>query len=244
MKHCIQQLETETFFAQREWTAEGIPVLCAEISLPRPIAPDNRISRRIHRFYQLQGHSYLRYCEHWLAPKAAADCRQALMDSTPLPQYTARLTCHITCNEAGIFSLYTDTQEFTGGPTLMLRRSDTWDLRTGYPLPVSAFFPKQARIRSLLLQTAAAEIRRQEEAGTAAYAPSWPQTMKRTFNRNHFYITPDAFCFFWQMYAIAPSTEGFPTFSIPFRENICLSPFLFGKQYQAPDPAPDTSIDG
>lgn len=225
MKNLIQQLEIETFSAQREWTVDGIPVLQADISLPCPTAPAGRIQRRIERFYQLQSRSYLRYCENWLAPKAAADCRQAMADSAPLPQYTARLTYQITCNENGILSLFTDSHEFTGGKTLVLRRGDTWELQTGYPLPATAFFPRHTALRKLLLRTAAEEIRRQEEAGISRYAESWPQSMKRTWNRSNFYITPDSFRFFWQMYAIASAAEGIPVFSIPFREGICLSPF-------------------
>ncbi|MBE6961165.1 MAG: DUF3298 and DUF4163 domain-containing protein [Ruminococcaceae bacterium] len=225
MKNCSQCLEIETLSAQREWTADGIPVLRADISLPCPISPDCRIRQRIERFYQLQRRSYLRYCENWLAPKAAADCRQALADSAPLPQYTARLTYQVTCNEAGILSLFTDSQEFTGGRTLVLRRGDTWDLQTGYPLPATAFFPRRTFLRKLLLRTAADEIRRQENAGLSRYAESWPQAMKRTWNRSNFYITPDSFCFFWQMYTIAPASEGIPVFSIPFCSGLCVSPF-------------------
>ena len=224
MKTPIDHLETETFTAQREWLTDGYPALRAEISLPHPVQPDHRITRRIHRFYQLQCRSYLRYCEHWLAPKAAAACRQAMADSTPLPCYTAQLTYRITCSENGLFSLHTDSQEFTGGRTLALRRGDTWDLRTGYPIPAAAFFPQGTAIRKLLLKTAADRIRAMEESGTARYDPAWPQKMKRTFNRSNFYITPEAFLFFWQMYDIAPAAEGFPVFEIPFRDGICLPP--------------------
>ena len=224
MKNLIQQLEIETFSAQREWTVDGIPVLQADISLPCPTAPAGRIQRRIERFYQLQSRSYLRYCENWLAPKAAADCRQALQTSAPLPQYTARLTYHITCNENGIWSLHTDSHEFIGGKPLVLRRGDTWDLHTGYPLPITSFFPHHALVRKQLLQAAANEIRRQEAAGVSCYDTAWPQKLKRSFNRNNFFVTPELLCFFWQMYAIAPAAEGIPTFSIPLDGGICLPP--------------------
>ena len=237
MKKCMETLEIETFSARREWTAEGIPVLQAEIFLPCPVAPDGRIPRRIERFYQLQSRSYLRYCENWLAPRAAAACRQALADSAPLPQYTARLTHQITCNGHGILSLYTDSHEFTGGRPLILRRGDTWDLKTGYPLPAAAFFQKHTPLRRLLLRTAADEIRRQEEAGLSRYAENWPQAMKRTWNRSNFYITPESFCFFWQMYAIAPAAEGIPTFFLPFSHDLCSSPFPETEKSGAADDA-------
>ena len=224
MKHGLQSLETEIFSAQREWSAEGIPVLQAEITLPQPVEKDHRTARRIHRFYQLQGRSYLHYCEHWLAPKAAAACRRALEDGTPLPCYTARLTHRITCNERGIWSLHTDSEEFTGGRPLILRRGDTWDLTAGFPIPLTAFFPRHTPVRSYILKTAAAEIRKQEEAGTARYAENWPQAMKRTYNRENYFVTPDGVVLFWQMLAIAPAAEGIPAFSLPFAEGPCRWP--------------------
>lgn len=224
MKETLQALELETFSAEREWTAEGIPILRAEISLPQPTDRKNRTARRIHRFYQLQGRSYLRYCENWLAPRAAADCRLALASSAPLPQYTARLTYRITCNEGGILSLHTDSHEFAGGKPLVLRHGDTWDLGSGYPLPITAFFSGRAPIRKQLLQTAATEIRRQEDTGIAHYRDDWPQALKRSFNRNHFYITPEGLWVFWQMYAIAPAAEGIPAFCLPFENGVCQFP--------------------
>ena len=225
MKHGLQSLETEIFSARREWSAEGIPVLQADISLPQPTEKNRRIARRIHRFYQLQSRSYLHYCEHWLLPKAAAACRRALEEGTSLPCYTAKLTHRITCNENGIWSLHTDSAEFTGGRPLILRRGDTWDLAEGVPMPLTAFFPRRTPIRSCIVKTAAAEIRRQEEAGTARYADNWPQALKRTYNRENFFVTPEGVVFFWQMYAIAPAAEGIPSFSFPFAEGPCRWPF-------------------
>ena len=82
-------------------------------------------------------------------------------------------------------------------------------------LVTPVFFPKGTPVRKLLLKTAAEQIRAAEAAGTARYDPAWPQKMKRTFSRQHFYVTPEAFLFFWQMYDIAPAAEGFPVFELP-----------------------------
>lgn len=224
MEDRLLALETEEFTAEREWTAEDIPVLKATVSLPRPIERNGRVGRRIDRFYQLQARSYFRYCENWLFPKAAAEYRQALADSAPLPCCTASLTYRVTCSEKGIWSLHTDTRECLGGRTEILRRGDTWDLRTGYPIPLGDFFPRRTPVRKLLFQTAEAEIRRQEAAGMARYHEKWRQELRRNFNRENYYVTPEGLQFFWQMYAIAPWAEGVPTFSLPFGEQGCAWP--------------------
>ena len=56
------ELRTEDFAAEREWMVEGIPVLAASVSLPRPEPAKDRVSRRILRYYRLQCRAYLSYC--------------------------------------------------------------------------------------------------------------------------------------------------------------------------------------
>lgn len=230
MKDCLQTLEVETFAADREWAVDGVPVLTAALSLPRPADRKSRTARRIDRFYQLQGRAYLRYCEGWLFPKAAAEYRQALAGSAVLPHYTAALIYRVTCSERGVWSVFTDAREEIGGRRSILRRGDTWDLCAGYPMPLSAFFPKRYPIRKKLLQTAEVEIRRQESAGISRYHEKWRQELRRSFNRENFYVTPDGLRFFWQMYAVAPAVEGIPTFSLPFSADACRWPEPYGRK--------------
>ena len=78
MEERLQEMSAQVFAAEREWTVDGIPVLTATVSLPRPTEDRSRAARRIRRFYQLQARSYLRYCENWLFPWAAAEYRRAL----------------------------------------------------------------------------------------------------------------------------------------------------------------------
>ena len=50
----MRELHTEAFTAERTWEVEGVPVLTAQVSLPQPEPLADRISRRIHRYYQAQ----------------------------------------------------------------------------------------------------------------------------------------------------------------------------------------------
>jgi hypothetical protein len=134
----------ETFFARREWTADGQRILGAEIRLPRPADRSSRAARRIDRFYQLQCRAYLRYCERWLLPLAAEEARRALACGAPPPEAEAALTFCSAYAADGLWSLWTESRERVGGRTERQRRGDTWDTRTGYPLPLSAFFPPAA----------------------------------------------------------------------------------------------------
>lgn len=218
------QLKLEPFLARREWTVDGIPVLTAELSLPRPVGEGGRVARRLARYYQLYARSYLRYCERWLFPQSAEACRLALETSAPLPQDSARLSYCVTCNGGGVLSLYTESVERCGGRLERRRHGDTWDLFTGYPIPLAACFPKKSPWRKALLRLSEAEIERRERAGAARYQEGWRRLLRRNFNPDHFYLSETELFWFWQMFTIAPSAEGVPVFSMPFGKNDCFFP--------------------
>lgn len=214
----------QSLSAEREWTVDGVPVLTASVSLPKPTNYENRAIRRISRFYRLQRHAYLRYCEVMLFPKAADAYRQAVANSGPLPSCSAALTYHVTYTGPNFWSLHTDSREQIGTQVEFLRRGDTWNLWNGYPVPLTDFFPRRYPIRKKLLKTAAEEIERQERAGVSRYHEYWRQELRRTFSRENFYLTAEDLCFFWQMHAVAPAVEGIPTFHIPFSKDGCRLP--------------------
>lgn len=225
MPTILTQLSTEPLTAERTWTVEEIPVLTASISLPTPAEGAERAARRIRRYYQLQSRSFLRYCERWLLPAAETEYRAALASSAPLPSFRAELEYHVTYNESGLWSLYTQSRERgADGRTLLTRRGDTWDLTSGYPVPLAAFFPRRSGWKRKLLATAEAEIRRREAAGAARWNENWRRELRRRFNPENFYLTADGLAFFYPMYALAPASAGIPVFTVPYAGEGPISP--------------------
>ena len=219
MKEPLTSLSTEPLTAEREWTADGVPALSAAVTVPEPVPCADRTARRIRRYYQLQCRSFLRYCEKVLLPQAAAEVRAALAASRPLPVFRAELTYQVTHNEGGLWSLYTQSRETVpGAPSLLLRRGDTWDLSDGYPVPLSAFFPRRSGWRRRLMEAAEAEVRRREAAGVSRYHEGVRRKLRRYFNPQNFYLTAEGLVFFYPMYAIAPAAEGVPAFLVPWEE--------------------------
>ena len=217
MKESLTQLSTEAMTTEREWTVEEIPVLTAAVSLPEPVPAADRISRRIRRYYQLQCRSFLRYCEAYLLPLAAAEYRAALAASQPLPRLHAELTYQVTYNEGGLWSLYTQSREQgPGGQTALLRRGDTWDLASGYPVALSALFPRRSGWRRRLLEAVEAEAAQRTAAGVSQYHEGVRRRLRQYFNPQNFYLTGAGLAVFYPMYAIAPAMEGIPVFTIPY----------------------------
>ena len=217
MKESLTQLSTEAMTTEREWTVEEIPVLTAAVSLPEPVPAADRISRRIRRYYQLQCRSFLRYCEAYLLPLAAAEYRAALAASQPLPRLHAELTYQVTYNEGGLWSLYTQSREQgPGGQTALLRRGDTWDLASGYPVALSALFPRRSGWRRRLLEAVEAEAAQRTAAGVSQYHEGVRRRLRQYFNPQNFYLTGEGLAVFYPMYAIAPAREGIPVFTIPY----------------------------
>ena len=213
---------------ERTWTAEGLPAMTAKVTLPQPAVPADAFARRLRRYYQLQSRAFLRYCEKFLLPRAAGEIRAALAGSRPLPCFRAELTYQVTLQDARYLSLYTQSRETDpAGPALVVRRGDTWDLSTGYPAPLQTFLPAGRGWRKTALDQAAVELRRREKAGAGRLRADWPRALRRGFNPQNFYLTPEGVVLFFPMYAVAPAKAGIVTVMLPRRQ---------GKDPSAGDP--------
>lgn len=208
----------EDFAAERTWTVEGIPVLTAEVKLPKPVPLDDRTAKRIWRYYQLQCRAYLRYCEKWLFPQARTEYRRALAASTELPCFRAELDYRVTWRDGRFLSLYTQSREDCGGSTALTRRGDTWDLLQSCPVPLSSFFPPRSAWKRDLLLLLAEELQRQTRAGVGRYHETWRKALRRRFNPQNYYLTGDGLALFYPMYALAAEDGGIPTFIIPYKD--------------------------
>ncbi len=211
----IQVVPWET---ERIWEAEGVPVLHASACLPRP--PEerrDRVSRRIRRYYNLQQRAFLRRCETVLLPQARQAAQAALETSGLLPCFRAELSYQVTLERDGLWSLCTRLREKTDhGPTQLTCWGDTWDLSTGYPLPLSRFFPQGTPWKKQVLSAIREAMEAQERAGVVRYHEGWQRELRRRFNPRSFYLTDTGLCLFYAMYALGPAAEGIPSFTLPY----------------------------
>jgi hypothetical protein len=123
----------------------------------------------------------------------------------------------VTYQQDGLWSLYTQSREsgLPGSPQLA-RWGDTWDLAAGYPIPMGELFPGGRGWKRQLLAAVSAELQRQARSGACRFREDWPRQLRRCFDPQHYYLTEQGLVVFYPMYALAPASEGIPTFLIPY----------------------------
>jgi hypothetical protein len=208
-------MELQPFITEQDFAFEGIPVLTVSVSVPQPTATQDRISRRIFRYYRQQAGSYLKYCQRTLFPLAAAEYQAALSVSTPFSPFRGELRYEITWQDSHFLSLYTQSKEICGTRFLLQRWGDTWDLTCGVPVPLSDFFPVHSHWKQQLLRRISEEIRSREETGLSQYHIHNWRALRRVWNPQNYYLSPSGLSLFFPMYSIAAASEGIPTFSFP-----------------------------
>ncbi len=214
----LSEFQAEAMEAERVWDADGAIILQARARLPQPSDADRRWLK-IRAFYRLQIRAFFRYCNAELRPWAEREYRAARENSGPIPCFQAELSFQETYRAGRWWSLYVELRENAApGPPFRRRWGDVWDLLTGYPAPLSDFFPRRCAWKRKLLSIAAAEMERQEKRGLSRYHPDWRRRLRRSFNPRNYYLTPDGIAFFFPMYALAPPMEGLPSFLCPWTE--------------------------
>ena len=140
MERELLRLSETPLHLEKTWESGGVPVLTAEVTLPC-CGGKSRRARRFDRYYRQYARAYLKYCEAELLPRATETMRTALERSAPWSCARAALAYRVTLVRGDILSLYTEGREEHLPPRLTLRRAETWDRRTGFLLPLTAFFP-------------------------------------------------------------------------------------------------------
>ena len=151
MERELLRLSETPLHLEKTWESGGVPVLTAEVTLPC-CGGKSRRARRFDRYYRQYARAYLKYCEAELLPRAAETMHTALERSAPWSCARAVLAYRVTLVRGDILSLYTEGREEHLPPRLTLRRAETWDRRTGFLLPLTAFFPPKTAVKKRLVR--------------------------------------------------------------------------------------------
>lgn len=151
-----------------------------------------------------------------LFPEAVENYRQSVEQGYPVRPFESQLVYASTYNGKGLWSLYYDRYEYTGGAHgSTVRRSDTYDLASGRVLPLSAFFPRGYDYIKTILENILDQARTNMETDPV-YFENYEELILKNFDPSSYYLTPYGMAFYFQQYEIAPYSTGIVVFTVPY----------------------------
>lgn len=202
---------------------DDVQMVSATVSYPEAVLAGNEAAQnRINRCVCAQAENFCRDVSGRLYCQAIKEYLASQEQDFPFRMFGAGLDYNISYNRDCHFSVYRDRYEYTGGAHgLTVRDSDTWSLETGCRLPLSSFFCPGEDYRETVL----AEIIRQADLNMqqnpGIYFDDYRNLIRRYFDPEHFYLTPDGAAVYFQQYEIAPYAAGIIIFIVPYGAAPC-----------------------
>lgn len=135
----------------------------------------------------------------------------------PLNPYGATLAYEITYNQNCTLSTYRDEYYYSGGAHgNTTRKSDTYSLKNGRPMPLSSFFKGNVNYKKIILDEILRQAEQVQTENPGIFFEDYKQLIVENFDINSFYLTTEGIEFYFQQYEIAPYVTGIVTFVIPY----------------------------
>ncbi len=173
--------------------------------------------RRINAYYEHEAHMTAKRAEKVILPSAIEAYKFMLSDGAPFFTYDVRLDVTEAFNEGRLLSTYSDSYEYTGGAHGMTaRNSITWNTETGYPVTLKELSgrKKGACARTLAMVEERAEVMYRNK--TLPLFDDYKKLIRKSFDCESFYLSPEGVQIYFQLYAIAPYYAGIIAFTLPF----------------------------
>ncbi|MGI6151462.1 MAG: DUF3298 and DUF4163 domain-containing protein [Christensenellales bacterium] len=205
--------------ADRTFYCNCTPVLTYSAEYPQAALPCNPTGQFcINRDICVQVRAFYCYVSNDLFRQAVEGCREACQNGYPFNGYDAVQHFEITYNQQCHFSLYRDQYTYTGGAHGgTVRSSDTWSLKTGCRLPLASFFPNKKDYRAFLIGQITCLADQQMQQNPGIYFENYRELIRKYFDEQSYYLTPDGLAIYYQQYEIAPYATGIVVFTIPYQ---------------------------
>ena len=183
---------------------------------------NNRMAElRINSSIRMEVGSFLNHSSNTLYRQAIRDYRYSQINGFPFHPYEAVLNYTVTYNESCHLSYYHDRYEYTGGAHgITARGSETWDLNTGWRVPLSSFFKQGTDYQRYVTERIIEQAEKNMAENPGIYFEDYKKLIVQNFNPNSFYITPQGVVVYYQQYDIAPYASGIVEFLLPYDENV------------------------
>ena len=176
---------------------------------------------RINAYHRLEAMRLQLYARKNLYHDAVRAYLQAVENGYPVMVYEVIAEFTVTYNQNCALSLYTDQYIFTGGAHgSTTRYANTWDLKTGTPIPLGRLVPGFMDGKAYITGEVIRQIRTQMQNGEGDYFEDYEKNAVEEFDPGQFYLTPEGVVVYYQQYAIAPYSSGIPVFLIPYSKRL------------------------
>lgn len=198
------------------FNGEADPILSYRLEYPNFSArPAMASTQVVNQFYNERTLAFLHYLTHTFAAEALQSYLSSIENNYPVIPYEAQTTYSVTYNHLCIVSLYEDRYLFTGGAHgTTTRYGQTWNLATGKRLELKDFFPNHTaeQWENALISAVVS----QASKNPSYYFPELEENVRKNFNSENFFLSPEGLHIFYQQYDIAPYSSGIQVFTIPF----------------------------
>lgn len=152
--------------------------------------------------------------------KAIEVYEEAIQEGYPFYPWEAYIKYQITNNTNGLLSLYVDDYIYSGGAHGgTVRTSATWDLAKGTQRTLDSFFKLNADYRNLVLGIILRQAQHNlEQDPDTMYFDDYQDLIKKNFNPQSFYLTPNGLVIYYQQYEVGPYAAGIIEFTIPYEQ--------------------------
>ena len=227
MQDTQQSTVIQTKIIEKNLSRDSVVLIKITIKYPEILkGPCEECLPRINRFYRRAAYVFLDYCTDALYKSALEEKAYADENGFPFRPFDAVMAYETPYNKNCTLSIYYDLYEYTGGAHgITVRHSDTWDLKSGYIMPLSEFYPKKANYRQALKEEAIRQAEEQIKSGNNYYFDDYAKQIAKNFNPSAFYLENEGLVIYYQLYTIAPYSSGIVTFSNPFSPQGPIEPY-------------------
>lgn len=190
----------------------GTTMVDINISYPRVLTKGSPSGQVISITYDHVARRFYMFASRKMYTDAIQTYRDAKKNGFPFHPSEAVMTYEVPFNHGGLLSIQYDQYTYTGGAHgNTIRHADTWRVWDARNLTLNEFF-YNAGYRNIIFRSIFAQIQQHPEN----YFEDYQKNVFQYYDPRNFYLTPQGFAFFFQLYTIAPYATGIPVFIVPY----------------------------
>ncbi len=194
-------------------------VLMVDVKIEYPVLSSSfeGDNMRFNMHYRQKAQKNYRYASTKLYQAAVKQYTLSKAQNFPFNNYEFVEVFEPTYCKKPLISLFYDIYEYTGGAHgNTTRKGNTWDMRKGTMIPLSALFVKDYNYKPFMLKYITSDARRRQITGMANYFDGLEENLNKYFDEKNFYLTEEGLAIFYPLYTIAPYSDGIQVFIIPY----------------------------